>query len=130
MAYDNTNRGSLWATKGAHGPVDIEGDGLHGYLIATPGPNEKAPDAIVFIRRGQEEDCKCYPVWRSEANEYNQLYHGQTPTHWLNVYKGKPGAERAPDLSVQLRPKEPKQPTQAAPPPAGPDVGDGEDIPF
>ena len=130
MAYDNTNRGSLWATRGAHGPVDVEGDGLRGFLIATPGQKEKVPVAMLFLRRGQENMSLTIPLWMAQENTFGQVYRGDTPTHFVNVYKPESPSERAPALNVQFKPKDAKPPAQAAPQAGYEPEPDEDDIPF
>lgn len=125
--YDNTNRGSLWASNAFSGNANIDGTDYQADVVATNAKAENAPSHTLYLRN--REGMIAVPLWRPRKPDAKYAASGKIDSLGVVAfaYRNVSDNPKAPPITLsfvqsdsQVPPSEHKQ-TQRKP---------AEDTPF
>lgn len=134
MAYDNSNKASLWRKKAFSGPVNIGDDAGFAVLVEVNSPKPDAPDYALYLHSMSKGivSAPIYKKYAKGAKLAGGIVTWGGAEYWISVFPGAgmPDASgqvknaKGPILDIRFQAKE-------QPAPAGPESGPtGDDIPF
>ena len=126
MAYDPTNRGSFWPTRGYKGLANIAGAEFYAYIVGTNARQPKSPSHLLFLSHKETQTLCATALFPSEKCVVSGSIAWDGVEFWVNIYKNDHAdKDTSPQFNMVFKPKNQEAQTAARDP-----ADDPDDIPF